>query len=354
MSSSSSSSSSICLTEDEIQKYQTMGDIHVKIMNDIETKFYKKEFTSAYEIKKEIETQIGQQFNLSNIYNKDRLKKGLAFPISVSVDHVAAHNTPHPTRNNTLLTENSLIKIDFGLHDTGRIIDSARTLCLTDKYKPLQEASQEALMHGIRASGPDVLLSDIGKEIEEIIKSYEIEISPGDIQPLVPVFDLCGHNIGIFRPHNNKAVPNVHYPQYQLRMSANEIFAIEPFVTWGSHECEYVSDNCNHFTIPWIRLAEVQKYIKEKMYVPTNDDEIVEKANPIQQKLRELYSKHYTLPFSPYDEPNESKIDEVIQMCDCFSKSYLQPLSIVKTFNPTAQYEKTLAILENERTIVFT
>jgi methionyl aminopeptidase len=66
-------------------------------------------------------------------------KQGIAFPTGCSLNHCAAHWTPNPG-DTTVLQKEDVVKIDFGIHFNGRIIDSAFTMCFEDQYKPLLEA----------------------------------------------------------------------------------------------------------------------------------------------------------------------------------------------------------------------
>ena len=53
-----------------------------------------------------------------------------AFPCNVSVNEVAAHYTS-PPQDTQRIPENSLVKIDLGVHVDGYIADTATTICLT-------------------------------------------------------------------------------------------------------------------------------------------------------------------------------------------------------------------------------
>lgn len=65
---------------------------------------------------------------------------------------------------------------DFGTHINGHIIDSAFTVAFNPKFDPLLEAVRAATNAGVKASGIDVRLGDIGAEIQEVMESHEIEL----------------------------------------------------------------------------------------------------------------------------------------------------------------------------------
>ncbi len=81
---------------------------------------------------------------------------------------------------------------------TGRIIDCAFTLSFNDKYDKLLEAVRDATNTGIRESGIDVRLCDIGAAIQEVMESYEVEID-GKTYQVKPIRNLNGHSIAPYR-----------------------------------------------------------------------------------------------------------------------------------------------------------
>ena len=75
------------------------------------------------------------------LINESGLEAGLAFPPGCSRNHVAAHYTPN-AGDNTVLEYDDVVKMDFGTHIKGRIIDCAWTLTFNDKYDPLVKGVQ--------------------------------------------------------------------------------------------------------------------------------------------------------------------------------------------------------------------
>lgn len=100
---------------------------------------------------------------------------GMGFPTGVSVNHVAAHYTPNPgdTRR---LHYGDVMKLDFGTEVNGYIIDSAFTVAFDPQFSPLLQATHDATLTGVRESGIDVRLGELGGLIEEVLNSYEVTI----------------------------------------------------------------------------------------------------------------------------------------------------------------------------------
>lgn len=101
-------------------------------------------------------------------------KSGIGFPTGVSLNHVAAHYTPN-AGDSKVLGPSDVLKIDFGVHVNGRIVDSAFTMSMDHKYDRLLEAVKDATNTGVREAGIDVRVGDLGGIIQEVMESYEVE-----------------------------------------------------------------------------------------------------------------------------------------------------------------------------------
>ncbi|CAM6089165.1 unnamed protein product [Calypogeia fissa] len=172
------------------------------------------------------------------------LEAGIAFPTGCSLNWVAAHYTPN-SGDKTVLQYDDVMKLDFGTHVGGRIIDSAFTVAFNPIYDPLLKAVQEATNTGIQEAGIDVRLGDVGAAIQEVMESYEVEIG-GKVFPVKSIRNLAGHNIGPYQIHGGKYVPSVKGGE-QTKMEEGEFFAIE---TFGSTGKGYVREDleCSHYS----------------------------------------------------------------------------------------------------------
>lgn len=130
---------------------------------------------------------------LKNLLKANGLEAGQAFPTGCSLNHVAAHYTPN-YGDDTILGEKDVCKLDFGTHFNGWLIDSAFTIAFDPQYENLLKAVQDATDTGIRTSGIDVRLCDVGDAIQEAMESYEVEIN-GKTYQVKAIENLCGHSI---------------------------------------------------------------------------------------------------------------------------------------------------------------
>ncbi|RDA82657.1 hypothetical protein CP532_3199 [Ophiocordyceps camponoti-leonardi (nom. inval.)] len=167
----------------------------------------------------------------------DALKAGMGFPCGLSLNHCAAHYTPN-AGNKMVLQQSDVMKVDFGVHVNGRIVDSAFTMSFEPQYDNLLKAVREATNAGIREAGIDARVGEIGAVIQETMESYEVEIG-GVTYPVKSIRNLTGHTILPYSIHGTKAVPIVKSND-QTKMEEGDVFAIE---TFGSTGNGYVRDD---------------------------------------------------------------------------------------------------------------
>lgn len=175
----------------------------------------------------------------------DNIAGGIGFPTGLNLDHIAAHYSPN-AGNKTILQESNVMKVDFGVHLNGYIVDSAFTIAFDPKYDNLLNAVKDATNTGIREAGIDVRVGDIGAAIQETMESYEIELD-GKTYPIKSIRNLNGHDIVQNSIHGGKSVPIVKSND-QTKMEEGEVFAIE---TFGSTGRGYVTDDleCSHYAL---------------------------------------------------------------------------------------------------------
>jgi methionyl aminopeptidase len=192
------------------------------------------------------------------------LDAGLAFPTGVSRNHCAAHYTPN-AGDPTVLEYDDVVKIDFGTHIKGRIIDCAFTYALNPKYQKLLDAVKDATNTGIREAGIDVRLCDVGAAIQEVMESYEVELD-GKTYQVKSIRNLNGHSIAPYRIHAGKTVPIVKGGDATL-MEEGEFYAIETFGSTGrgvvhdDMDCSHYMKNYESSYQPSLRLQSSKQLL---------------------------------------------------------------------------------------------
>jgi len=171
------------------------------------------------------------------------LEAGLAFPTGCSRNHVAAHYTPN-AGDTTVLEYDDVVKMDFGTHIKGRIIDCAWTLSFNPKFDPLLKGVQEATEIGIKTAGIDARLCDVGAAIQEVMESHEIELE-GQTYQVKSIRNLNGHSISPYQIHSGKTVPIIKGGETTV-MEENEFYAIETFGSTGKGHV-HEDMECSHY-----------------------------------------------------------------------------------------------------------
>ncbi|TRY74961.1 hypothetical protein TCAL_04967 [Tigriopus californicus] len=164
------------------------------------------------------------------LIKENGLEAGLAFPTGCSINHCAAHYTPN-AGDETVLGQDDVVKMDFGTHINGRIIDCAWTMNFNPKFDPLKEAVRDATEMGIKTAGIDVRLCDVGAAIQEVMESHEIELD-GKTYQIKSIRNLNGHSISPYQIHAGKTVPIIKGGEATV-MEENEFYAIETFGSTG-------------------------------------------------------------------------------------------------------------------------
>lgn len=142
-----------------------------------------------------------------------------AFPVNIGVNEITAHFTS-PANDVRKIPENSIVKIDIGVHIEGYIADTAITLSFNQDYQDLIISSQDALQSGINAMRPGVKVSHVGAIIEKVITRFGYR----------PIRNLMGHRIERFNLHTGKSIPNISGIEGGT-IEEGEIYAVEPFST---------------------------------------------------------------------------------------------------------------------------
>ena len=165
-----------------------------------------------------------------------------------------------------------------------------------------------------------MLLSEIGREIEENMRSYEIKINKKN-KCIVPVKSLCGHEINLFRIHGDKVIPNINYPIYKERIKEGEFYAVETFASTGTGDTYEDNKNCSHFMIDY-------KNNKDKLDIE-ND------------LYKYIMKKYKTLAFTDrwLDDSRSIELDKLCKM------------NIIKCYPPIYDFDKKSYISQFEETI---
>ncbi|KAA1467880.1 peptidase M24A, methionine aminopeptidase [Dentipellis sp. KUC8613] len=194
----------------------------------------------------------------------DGLEAGIGFPTGLSLNNCAAHYSPN-AGDTIVLQKEDVLKVDFGVHVKGRIVDSAFTLTFEPTYDKLLEAVKAATDTGIKEAGIDVRLGEIAGAIQETMESYEVEVG-SKVYPVKAIENLSGHSINLYQIHGGKSVLLVKNED-QTKMEEGEYFAIETFGSTGrgrvveSGDCSHYAKNVDAPHVP-LRLQSAKSLLK--------------------------------------------------------------------------------------------
>lgn len=149
---------------------------------------------------------------------------GLAFPVNISINEIAAHFSPkHNDR--LVFKKEDVVKLDIGAHVDGYIADTAITVEVETNYNnELIKASSEALDVAINYMKPGANLSEIGAAVQRTITSFGFK----------PIDNLTGHSMQRYLLHAGVSVPSVANTVHNASLKIGDVLAIEPFATTGA------------------------------------------------------------------------------------------------------------------------
>jgi len=236
-------------------------------------KYYLKAGEIGYRVKKFIQNFVKPGMKLLEVANSvenyiRELGGEPAFPLNISINHVAAHRTPLPD-DPEVIPEGSIVKIDIGVHVNGYIADTAITLVFNDKFQEMADVNREALYRALRSLRAGMRFSDLGGIIESVVRRRKYRV----------IKNLTGHSLGRYIIHAGEVIPNYRDPLALGRFKVGKAYAIEPFVTNGKGLVREVRKEIQIFALRYKKVGSAEL---------TNDE---------QRLMNEIKSRFKTLPF---------------------------------------------------------
>ena len=279
-------------------------------MEKAEFENYKKAGEIAKEIRKFSEKLIVEGTLLIEI--ADKIEEKIiylggkpAFPVNLSINNVAAHQIPS-FQDKTKLKKGDLVKVDFGVHIDGYIVDTAYSVSIgkSDENEKLINAANEAVNSALETAKTGVKVCEIGARISEKMKKYSCQ----------PIQNLSGHMIERFDLHAGITIPNFDNKD-ETKLVENQVFAIEPFATNGAGFVEdgkpaeiyrLLSDTGN------VRMGrEILAHIKDEYEtLPFAKRWLIKKfgALKVNVAIKELLSKRLIKEYNQLKERTGSKV----------------------------------------------
>ncbi|XMA11543.1 hypothetical protein WAI453_004334 [Rhynchosporium graminicola] len=131
-----------------LNDYRQAAEIHRQVRYYAQRELIKPG-GSLLSIAEGIEDSVRALSGHSGLEPGDGLISSMGFPSGLCRNNETAHYTPNPGDKEVLTDENDVLKVDFGVHINGRIVDSAFTIAFDHKYDNLLAAVKAATNTGI-------------------------------------------------------------------------------------------------------------------------------------------------------------------------------------------------------------
>ena len=157
---------------------------------------------------------------------------GYPASICVSVNQEVVHGIPDKHR---IIHEGDIVSLDAGLIYKWYHSDAARTHAVgevSEEAKKLIQVTKECFFEGIKYAKAGNHLFDISGAIGDYAKEHGYGV----------VRDLCGHGIGTHL-HEAPEIPNFRMNRKGMLLKAGMTLAIEPMITAGGHEVDWLDDD---------------------------------------------------------------------------------------------------------------
>lgn len=247
-----------------------------------------------------------------------------AFPVNVSLNEIAAHYTAEPG-DPTVVSNDDVLKVDIGVQVNGFIADTAVTVSSNAKYQAMVASAESALTEAIKMAKIDVSSSAIGEVIERTISRSGFK----------PIQNLSGHSIEQYTIHAGKSIPNIRTFGSSFQLTANQAYAIEPFVTTRDAQGVVYEG----------KIRNIFGIVSRKPTKDKNCDDF----------LQNIWDRFKTLPFttrwllSDYYERDARKMLEVLLKR---KNIHAYPILVEGNYKVVAQAEHTIILKDNNTEII--
>ncbi|HJO41952.1 MAG TPA: M24 family metallopeptidase, partial [Candidatus Thalassarchaeaceae archaeon] len=159
-----------------------------------------------------------------------------AFPVTISVNDIAAHYTPDHRltlpdgfEGEMVFQKGDLVKLDVGIHIAGALADNALTVEVGNGGNHTEQikAAREARDASVEKMHPGTPWHEIGAAAEQVHKDAGFE----------PIRNLCGHELERWNLHAGTSIPGFacgsENPGFKGSVEVGSVYAIEPFNTTG-------------------------------------------------------------------------------------------------------------------------
>jgi methionyl aminopeptidase len=249
-----------------------------------------------------------------------------AFPTGIGINGVTAHYAPQEG-DERRITEDDIVKIDYGVHFDGYIADTAVTVTESPRYQLLMDTTKRALDAAINVVKRDPRAGEIGRAIEATAHQEGFKT----------ISNLSGHTLEQYTVHAGKSIPNMYAPN-QPTLKRDDVFAIEPFLTLGT-AAGYVVDDPND------KRVTIYSLIMRKRTGVKELDDLVDS----------IWNRRKSLPFTPRwftKEFGQERLPKLLAELERRRMVRGYPTLVEASNAPVAQFEHTMKLEGNSLVIL--
>lgn len=181
---------------------------------------------------------------LSKVYNKKQVFKGLAFPTTISVNEICGYFTPL-LEDSTNIKEGDLVKIELGVHVDGFaafvahtiVVQSDKNAQVTGKKADVVLAAYNAAQAALRLIKPGHLNNEVTEVIQKVCNAYEVN----------PLEGVLSHELKKHLIDGNKVIINKETFEQKVdpqEFAVNDVFALDVFVSSGEGKTKETDLRC--------------------------------------------------------------------------------------------------------------
>lgn len=267
----------------------------------------------------------------SKVFKKEKeLKKGIAFPTCISVNHVVCHFSPLLSETDIPINDGDMVKIDLGVHIDGYIAVVGHTIVVgASKDNKITGAKADVLLAAHLASEVAQRLVKAGNEnytvtdqIQKVAEAFQCK----------PVEGMLSHQLKRNIIDGEKAI--IQNPNEQQRkdhakceFAVHDVFAVDILISTGDGKTK-------------------EKDTRTTVYKRTeNNYQLKMKAS--RAFYSEVCNKFTTMPFTlrAFEDEKKAKMGVV----ECCKHQLLEPFNVLweKEGEYVAQFKFTLLIMPN-------
>lgn len=308
-----------------VTKYKMAGDIVNRVLKLVLDKCV--EGANVLEICEYGDQTIIQE--TGKVFKKEKeMKKGVAFPTSLSINNCICHFSPTPRDPEVLLKAGDMVKVDLGAHVDGFIAVVAHTVTVgippgskvTGRQADVVVAAHLASQAALRLLKPGNETYTITQAVQKICEDYKCKPVEGMLSHQLKQYKIDGEKTIIQNP--NDAQKKEHE---KFVFEVHEVYAMDVLVSTG----DAVGKEAN---------SRVTIYKK-------TDESYQLKMKASRAFYSDVMHKHGSMPFNlrTFEDENKAKLGAV----ECVNHKLVEPFQVLydRPGEYVAQFKFTVLLM---------